>query len=349
MEKWRNKRDPVSIPKWNGGTVELIRFPDSIVPKTPRGHYYSRRKKYKCAADVIEDGACVCKAYGEEAWGYKCYELESGEDVWLCAPCEQSMGLRPTELDPLTLVTESREDPLLLCFENSTVKIPLCGGAQELAIELVRDGHLIVTRWPTPTDKEILEHCGDIWYLKHPGLNRGCEFTGSDGNFRRVRNALMSMENSRKVIEYYEQEGGGRKIYFIIPALYGKSILANVHNSFKSHCDKRYKGKPPYRSIWTWNEGGKVMRFQSRVTGVYIDIACQHGTIVEQDWYASGCNEGEGEHEMEHAVFFGDETASIVFDHGSNDGSDELDVMAAFEEFERELDGSGDEEDGGGD
>ncbi len=340
----------MSIPKRDGtGTVEVIRFPDSKVPKTPSKNHYSRNKKYKCGANHIDEGACVCDAYGEKAWGYVCYESESGEDVWLCAPCEQSMGLRPTELGQLTLVTQSREDPLLLCFENSDVKIPLCGGAQELAIKLIKGGHLVVTQWTTPTGEEIHARCDDIWYQKQPGLNRGAKFVGSNGNFKRVRGALMAMPASKAVIEYYEREGGGRKIYFIIPALYGKSTLANVHNSFKSHCDRRYKGKPPFRSIWTWNEGGKVMRFQSRVTGIFIDIACQHGTIVEQDWYASGCNKGEGEHEMEHAVFFADKTASIVFDHygRDDDEGDELDEEAAFEEFERELeegDGSDDED-----
>ena len=94
------------------------------------------------------------------------------------------------------------------------------------------------------------------------------------------------------------------------------------------------------------------MRFQNRVTGEFIDIACEHGTIIEQDWYASGCNLGDGEHEMEHAIFFGAETGSIVFDHygGDDDESDEMDVMAAFEEFEREYDegDSSDDEDNGG-
>jgi hypothetical protein len=354
MEKWRNKRVPVSIQR-NGRKIQLTRFPDSIVPKTPGNNHYSRSKRYKCGADKIYDGACVCNAYGEEAWGYKCYELptKSGsKDIWLCAPCEETLDLRPAELGPLTLIRNTRENPLHLILqsdENTKVIIPLCGGAEELAEELVTGGHLIVTQWTTPTGEEIHKHCNDIWYQKQPGLRRGAEFVGSNGNFKRVRDALMAMPASKEVIEYYEQEGGGRKIYFIIPALFGKSIVANVHNSFKSHCDRRYKGKPPKRSIWTWHEGGKVMRFQNRVTGIFIDIACQHGTIVEQDWYASGCNEGEGEHEMEHAVFFADETASIVFDHygGDDDEGDELDEEAAFEEFERELeegDGSDDED-----
>lgn len=177
MEKWRNKRDPVSIPKRDGtGTVEVIRLPDSKVPKTPSGNRYSRSKKYKCGANRIDEGACVCNAYGEEAFGYKCYETKSGEDVWLCAPCEQSMGLRPPNLDQLTLVTQSRDDPLLLRFENSDVKIPLCGGAQELAIKLIKGGHLVVTQWPTPTGEEIHKHCNNIWYQKQPGVRRGAVF-----------------------------------------------------------------------------------------------------------------------------------------------------------------------------
>ena len=69
-EKWRNKRVPVSIPKRDGtGTVEVIRFPDSKVPKTPSKNHYSRNKKYKCGANHIDEGACVCDEYGEKAGG----------------------------------------------------------------------------------------------------------------------------------------------------------------------------------------------------------------------------------------------------------------------------------------
>ena len=225
--------------------------------------------------------------------------------------------------------------------------IHLCGGSLEYARDLVMERHINVTFRDPPEGEEVLQYCENIWYVKRPGQRRGSQHFGFDGNFQGVKNALMSMERSKEVIEYYE-ETEGREIHFIVPALYRESILlGNEQNSFQYHCDEKYRGKPPLRSNWTWNSTKKVMRFLNRLTGLYIDIACFHGTIVEQDFYASGCDDS---HEMDHAIFQGFDSGTITFDHGRFDGGEEVDLLAAYEEVEREYNSDGgEEEDEGGD
>ena len=302
-------------------------------------------------ADKI-DGVCACNAYGTKAYGATCYKILEGNyknvDAWLCANDQQRLNLwgwQP-DLGPLTPVNNLRDNPLYLRLGDTNVGIHLCGGSLEYARDLIMDGHIIVTFRQPPEGEELLRQCENIWYVKRPGSRRGSVHFGHDGNFPKVKRALMSMERSREVIEYYERTEG-RKIHFIVPALYQESILpGNERNSFQYHCDEKYRGKPPLRSNWSQNAMKKVMRFLNRRTGLYIDIACFHGTIVEQDFYASGCDDS---HEMDHAVFQGNDSGTITFDHGEFAEGEEVDLLAAYEEYEREFNPNDEEEDEGGD
>ena len=344
-EVWRDNTEAVTCTTAAGEIKQLTRYPDSSVPLVDSRAFYSRKMKYQCGAEKI--GQCVCNSHGTKAYGYKCYQEDGkNEDFWLCAICENHLGLRPTALGSLTPVTHSRADPLKLIVRDANsdeVTIHLCGGSVQFAVDLIKHGHISVTHRRPPPGEEVEQNCTNIWTELFPGNQRGSEFFGFDGNFRQVRNALLSMDRSREVIEFYERTEG-RQIYFIIPALYQESNLSNENISFKNHCDRKYKGKPPRRSNWTWNSTTKVMRFQNRLTGLYIDIACSHGTIVEQDWFASGCDDS---HVMDHCVLHANGSGTITFDHGILVGGEEIDTVEAYREFEREYDE--DEDDEGGD
>mmetsp|Transcript_28619 Transcript_28619/g.43235 ORF Transcript_28619/g.43235 Transcript_28619/m.43235 type:complete len:357 (-) Transcript_28619:80-1150(-) len=339
MEEWRNNSVVVTCINGDGEPVELICFPTSVVPMVPSEDNYSHEKRFRCSAETI-DGKCACSSYGVEAFGSTCFQFQGkgkGKDFWLCPVDQKRLGLWPEEKGPLTVVETTRDDPpTIVQLRGTDKKIPLCGGCVELALSLMANEHILVTNRTPPSEREIKQHCKDIWYRKHPGKNRGAGFIGFDGHFKRVLDALKSMERSKELIlEYQKLEG--REIVYVVPALYLESNLrGKKHNSFKYHCDKKYKGKPPRRSNWTWNESRKVMRFQDRISGLFFDIACTHGTIVEQDWYASGCDES---HRMEHCVLHANGTGTITFDHGQwdNDERNDVDIEALYDEFLREF------------
>lgn len=179
--------------------------------------------------------------------------------------------------------------------------------------------------------------------------------TSRAADFEGVYKALYDCPAVKKVWEA-TIEADGAKFYYVIPVLYKDGNRKAKCVSFKFHIDMDYPGKPWYRSNWTWyskeahdRSTRKIMRFQNRVSGWWFDVLCEHGTIIEQSKWASGIGvNGMGQGEMEHAVFFAQDTITITWDHGRKSYVfSEADMKAAFEQMKEEYEEDEDEDEDG--
>mmetsp|Transcript_5632 Transcript_5632/g.9250 ORF Transcript_5632/g.9250 Transcript_5632/m.9250 type:complete len:339 (-) Transcript_5632:113-1129(-) len=290
---------------------------------------YSGEQEYLCKCDAaFGEGTSICNKF-QAAFGSHQYRITKRSDgcsdvVWMCANCQQKVGIIDGD-DRHTLIDDARGPSAIvylpLGVDSITIPVLLCNGScVDFAAELISKGHVLVYQASPPSPNEMERIASTLFEVEREGTRRGSKhYSKKDGSEEQILEALMSCPNVEAHFDKIKYADGEEFVH-VLPVLYDEGNRANKKISFLSHVDRRYPGKPPIRSNWNIdsepvdvNELGKIMRFQHRVTGWWIDIHCVNGTVVEQSHFASGIGGGGV---IEHAIFNAESKITITFDHG---------------------------------
>lgn len=313
-----------------GESYQVERLND-VIPKIGNTIWsrekYSGSLEYKCGSRTAF-GASLCDTF-DTAYGsslFRVTKISTGEEeiVWVCANCQQHVGLLDDE-EKMTLVECTDNYPSVLVplsVGGSKKHTLLCtGSCIDMAEQLCKSNHLLVYTTETPTSEEIEGIANTLFGVDRPGTNRGSQHYSCKGDAgEAVFNALNEIPAMKEIWDKV-REVDGCDFHTVIPAKYGESNFEdNEYISFISHVDGVIDGKPPLRSNLTLDNEkfdvkklGKVMRFQDRESGWWLDIHCVNGTVVQQSKFASGIGGGG---KLEHAIYNGKKKVTITWDHG---------------------------------
>jgi hypothetical protein len=288
---------------------------------------YSGDTQYKCESRPAF-GKCLCDTF-DTAYGsslFRVTKISTGEveNVWVCANCQQYVGLLGDE-EKMSLLDCTDYPSMLVPMavgEESMKPILLCSGSCiDMAQQLVKSNHLLVYTTQTPTSEQIEAIANTLFGVDRPGTNRGSQHFSCKGDAGEdVFNALNNIPAMKEIWDKV-READECDFHNVLPAKYGGSnFINNEYISFVSHVDGDFGDKPPDRSNLTLDNEkfdvkklGKVMRFQDRESGWWFDVHCINGTVVQQSKFASGIGGGG---KIEHAIFNAKKKVTITWDHG---------------------------------
>ena len=289
---------------------------------------YSGAPEYLCKCDDAL-GTSVCGKTFHPAFGSHQFRITKRSDgssvvVWICANCQQHVGI----IDGYTLINDARGPSTIVnlplgvdAVDDITIPVLLCNGScVDFIAELILKKHVLMYQAAPPSGDDIERIAPTLFQVERPGVQRGSKhYCKRDGSDEQILEALMSCDNVKAHFDKIK-EADGEGFVHNLPVLYDKSNRANRMIAFLPHVDGYYPGKPPIRSNWNndsepvdVNKLGKVMRFQHRETGWWVDLHCVNGTVIEQSFFASGIGGGGV---MEHAIFNNEGRITITFDHG---------------------------------
>ena len=276
---------------------DFIRRPGSV-PKLTK--HYSRNRQYKCCGKKYGCHDC-------EEIGYRKYSVR-GSTVWLCAICEQYIGIR----NDLTIVdyVGVGGTPTIVQYKDMTIEV--CGGSVNLLLWLLKSGHLTIIRYKHGpnilAEVTALKNAG-IFGVNREGARRGSPHASSTSWLRAKDLLNQHVEVVRRIFGILERLHNN--FYFVLCTFY-------MGNIFKSHCDRTYHGKGEKRGVLTLLDPPgpipKSMRSSCRLNGQWVEWYCRSGTFVEMSCWCAGAGESN---DMEHSVRNALYTLNVIADYGS--------------------------------